>query len=173
MAPAELILTKLPPPWTSRCGIATAQVFHVPMRFTSTTVRQWSEVVLSQGATVRTPALATAPSNPPRFVDALVDRRAHSRFVADISDSAHTAAAVRGDQTHRLGQVVLGGQVVFDLRQGLTEVDENEISALLGESDRVTAPQTACGTGDQHAFAGRPAARRSRFCHHISPRMIS
>src|SRR3984893_12310512 len=40
IAPAELMLTKLPPPSATRCGTAAAQVFHVPIRFTSTTVRQ-------------------------------------------------------------------------------------------------------------------------------------
>src|SRR6478609_1214652 len=71
---------------------------------------------------------------PAQFVDAIIDSGAQSRFVADISDSADATPAEFGDQTRRLGQVVLGSQVIFDLRHGPADVDENEIRTLLGES---------------------------------------
>src|SRR3954447_9271952 len=102
---AELMLTMLPPRST-RCGIAAAQVFHVPIRLTSTTVRHCSEVVLSQVPTVSTPALATAASNPPSSVTPSSTAAANAAASRPINDMGQHATAVLLRQPSRLGEIV-------------------------------------------------------------------
>ena len=171
MAPAELMFTRLPPPWSSKCGIAAAQVFHTPMRFTSTTVRQSSRVVLSHGADRQHTGVGHRPVQPAELADAVIDRLAQLGIVADIDDTTHTATAELRHQTYRLGEVILGGQGIFDLRQRFADVDQDEVGTFLGKPQRVAASHTAGGAGDQNTFPGN--ASRGDAVMRLSARSTS
>jgi hypothetical protein len=79
-------------------------------------------------------------------------------FVADVDDSAHAATAEIYYHTYRFGQVIRSGQGIFDLRQGLADVDQDQVRTLLGQPHGMTAPHTASRAGDQNAFT-RNASR--------------
>ena len=160
---AELMLTRLPPRST-RCGSAAAQVFHVPMRLTSTTVRHCSDVVVSQVPTVSTPALATAASRPPSSATPSSTAARQRRSVADVDDVRDRAPAVLLHQAGRLLEIFGRGQRVLDFGQRLADVDQDEVGAFFGESDGVAATHAPRRAGDQNALAGdAPVAGVSRL----------
>ena len=68
-----------------------------------------------------------------QFTHAFIDGFAQLGFVANVDDTTHTAAAGLLDETHSLGEIVLGGQRIFELRQGLTNVDKDEVRTFLGK----------------------------------------
>ena len=147
------------PPASTRCGSAAAQVFHVPMRFTSTTARHCSDVVVSHVPTVSTPALATAASSPPSSATPSCDRRGQAPGVAHVDHRGDGAAAVFFDQANGLVEIFARRQRVLHLGQRLTDVDQDEVSTLLGQAHRMTAAHPARGAGHQDTLAGNPTAR--------------
>ena len=62
------------------------------------------------------------------------------------------------DRRDRLGQVGLGGQAVADARDVLADVDRDDVGALLGQPDRVTAALTPRGPGDEGDLACYPSS---------------
>ncbi len=159
MAPAELMLTRLPPPCSSKCGIAAAHVFHTPMRFDVDHRAPLIECCSvprrrRQHAGVGHRSVQTA-----QLADAVIDGRAQLFVVADVDDAAHAATAKLRHQSYGLGEVVLGGQGIVDLRQGLADVDQDEIGSFLREPQRMAAAQTAGRAGDEYAFPGNAPRR--------------
>ena len=155
---AELMLTRLPPRST-RWGSAAAQVFQVPIRLTSTTVRHCSGVVVSQVPDGQHAGVGHRGVQAAQFGDAVVDRRGQRRGVADIDDVRDGAAAELVDQTCRLVEIVPRGERVFDLRQRCADVDEDEVGAFFGQPHRMAAAHSPRGAGDQHPLAGDSPVR--------------
>ena len=155
----ELMLTRLPPRST-RCGIAAAQVFHVPIRLTSNTVRHCFCVVWSQVPTVSTPALATDASNPPSCATPSSTAAANASASRTSTHMGDHPAAVLFGQPSRFGQILTCCKRVLQLRQRLADVDQDEVGALLGKPHRVAAAHPPCRPGDQDPLAGDPSAHR-------------
>ena len=73
------------------------------------------------------------PVQAAQLADAIIDGRAQLNVVTDVDDAAHTATAKLRHQSYGLGEVILGGQRIVELRQGLADVDQDEIGAFFRE----------------------------------------
>ena len=96
--------------------------------------------------------------------DAVGHRLPHGGLVADIGLDGEDPPAERLDLLHRLSLILLRRHRVADGVEGGEVVDRDDVRALAGELDGVTASLPACGTGDQCDLARNPT------CHVVSPR---
>ena len=67
------------------------------------------------------------------------------------------AAAVLFDQSSRLLEIFARCEGVVDLRQRLTDIDQNEVGAFLGEPHGMAAAHPARGAGNKYALAAYPS----------------
>ncbi len=83
------------------------------------------------------------------LVDALLDRCAHLRGVADVGLDRHDATAFLLDQTSRLVEIFLAGHRVADGREVLAPIDSDDVGALGCELDCMAAALTPRRAGDE------------------------
>ncbi len=70
-------------------------------------------------------------------------------FVADVRLAEKHFLPGLFDQASRFLEVLVGAQLVGHHREVFTDVDSDDIGALLGARDRVRAALPAGGTGDE------------------------
>ena len=155
---AELMLTRLPPRsdqmrQCGRAGVPGADQVDVEHG------APLLGVVSSQVPTVRTPALATAASNPPNSCHAVVDGGRQRRRVADVDDLDDGVRAVLFGQASGFGQILTRGQRILQRGQRLADVDQERGRRPL----RLGAPRD-CGPspgspGHQYPLARNPSLK--------------
>lgn len=140
------MLTRLLPRST-RCGSAAAQVCHVSIRFTSTTIRHRSAVVVSQVLAVITPALATAASSPPSWATPSSTAVANAA-VSRTSTTSVTAGRPCFSTSRAASSRSSGSASGYSIpRQRRADVDQDQVGAfsnlVYGLSARFAAGEIA------------------------------
>jgi len=118
-------------------------VFHTPVRLVSSVSCQTAAVT----------GVGADDIQPPELRDAVIDGGLQRRDIAHVRLAGDDPAVQRLDRLDRLGQVSLGGQGVADRRVVVADVHRDDVRALLGQPDRVTAPLPAGRPGDERDLA--------------------
>jgi hypothetical protein len=150
MPAVELVAMIDPPPLASRCGIETNSVFQTPVRLVSIVSRQSHLVPGLDGADARVGADDVELAE---LGDARVDRLLERAQVAHVGLAGDDPPVKRLDRLDRLGQVGFGAHAIAHGVVVGEDVDRDDVGALLGQPDRVTAALTAARAGDEGDLA--------------------
>ena len=154
MPAVELVAMIDPPPAAIRCGTATTNVFHTPVRLMSSVSCQTCGVTSSQVCTVQMPALAQTMSSRPSCATPSSTAAFSAGRVPYVGLGGDDPAVQRLDVLDRLGQVLLGAPSgIRRCRSLRADVDRDDVGALLGQPDRVAATLAAGGPGDEGDLA--------------------
>ena len=101
--------------------------------------------------------------HPTELLDPVGDQSAHRSVVTDVHGAGQRLAALGLDQSHRLGEVLLGGAHIRDgVGDRRTDIADDDVGAVPGQSHRVGAALAAGGprherhTSGQCTFGHRP-----------------
>ena len=86
---------------------------------------------------------------PAEGLQSLLEHRCEGIAVANVALPGEDSAATVLDQLHCGGQVIRGCAGVVGRLELCADVDRDDGGTLGGEPDRVRAPHSACGPGDE------------------------
>ena len=99
------------------------------------------------------PGIGDDDVEPAEGLQSLLEHRCNGITVANVALPGQDSAATVLDQLHCGGQVIRGCAGVVGRLELCADVDRDDGGTLGGEPDRVRAPHSACGPGDERNLA--------------------